>query len=127
MKNRWISAGLVLAFGLAGSQGWGQVVQRERDVTITGPRGRSIERSIRTERGPGYVDRQVNIQRPGGSLHTENFAARVPRAAAPIRGGYVPPGPHGGGGCGPRPPVIFERNVVVNRGIGWGPALLGGA
>src|SRR3954466_14315674 len=100
MKNRWISAGLVVTLGLGGSQGWGQVVQRERDVTITGPRGRSIERSIRTERGPGFVDRQVNIQRPGGSVHTENFAARVPRPAAPIRGGYVPTGHHWGGGEG---------------------------
>ncbi|MBV8314005.1 MAG: hypothetical protein JOZ53_03635, partial [Planctomycetaceae bacterium] len=62
--SRWMSAGLVLAMGLVwgGSPAWGQV--RESDVTVTGPRGRSIERSIRSERGPGFLDRQIEIRRP---------------------------------------------------------------
>src|SRR4051812_48881137 len=118
MKSRWISTGMALALGLGGASSRGQVV--ERDVTITGPRGRSIERNIRSERGPGYVDRQVTVHRPGGTFHSEASALRVPRAVGPVRGGYVPTG-HWGGGYGHRPPVFVERNVVVNRGLGWGP------
>lgn len=117
--KRWIGAGLVLTVGLGGSASWAQIVERERDVTITGPRGRTIERSIKTERGPGFVDRQVNIQRPGGSFHSNVMAQRLPhgRPAPGFRGGF---GPRPYWGWGPRP-------VVVNEGIGLGPALLGGA
>src|SRR3954468_21466160 len=116
MKNRWISAGLVLAFGLAGSQGWGQVVQRERDVTITGPRGRSIERSIVSERGPGFVDRQVNIQRPGGTFHSNALIERGPSVLRPgplPRGGFGPPGRPGHWG-----PPFIGREVIINNGGG---------
>ena len=62
----WIHIGLVMVLGCAldVAPTLGQVVERERDVSITGPRGRTIDRSITTERGPGFVDRQVNIQRP---------------------------------------------------------------
>jgi hypothetical protein len=102
---------------------WGQIRERERDVTITGPRGHTIQRSIRSERGPGFIDRQVNIQRPGGSFHSEAAAARIPRMPGPPAGrGFGPPH-HWGGGFGPRGPVVVERDVVVNRGLGVGPAL----
>jgi hypothetical protein len=122
MKKRWFSAGLVLALGMGGLPSWGQVVGRERDVTITGPRGRSIQRSVTSERGPGFVDRQVTIQRPGGTFHSQNFAQRIPRGPVPSAArGFVPTGHRGG--YGPRGPVFVERNVVVNRGPGWGPAL----
>jgi len=100
-------------------------VERKRDVTITGPRGRTIERSITTERGPGFVERQVNIQRPGGSIHTDTFAHRpAPRPIAPpphFRGGFRP-APPVWRGWGPRPAV-----VEVNNGISPGAAILGGA
>jgi len=43
---------LALGFVLGGAPTSGQVVERERDVKITGPRGRSIERSIVSERAP---------------------------------------------------------------------------
>ncbi|SIO66291.1 HEAT repeat-containing protein [Singulisphaera sp. GP187] len=127
MKKRWFSAGLVLALGVGNLPSWGQVVGRERDVTITGPRGRTVQRSISSERGPGFVNREVTIQRPGGTFQSSNTAQRIaPRGPAPYAGrGYVPTGHHGGGGYGPRGPVIVERNVFVNnnRGPGWGPAL----
>lgn len=129
MKKRWISTGLVLALGVGNLPSWGQVVGRERDVTITGPRGRSVQRSISSERGPGFVNREVTIQRPGGTFQSSNTAQRiVPRGPAVNPGrGYVPTGHRGGGpgGYGPRGPVFVERNVFVNnnRGPGWGPAL----
>ena len=43
----------------------------ERDVSITGPRGNTIERQIRTERVGNVIDRQINIRRPGGTYHRE--------------------------------------------------------
>jgi hypothetical protein len=63
----------------------------------------------------------VNVQRPGGSFHSDTFAQRVARPAPAARG-FVPTGHRGG--YGPRGPVFVERNVFVNnRGPGWGPAL----
>lgn len=125
--TRRIGAGLVLALSLSGTVSWGQVVERERDVKITGPRGRTIERSITTERGPGFVDRQVNVQRPGGSFHSNVMAQRIPgRPAGPM------PGPHARGFMPPPPRWGYPgpRTVVVNNGgggIGLAPALIGGA
>jgi hypothetical protein len=113
------SLGLVLAAGFAldGGLSRGQVVERERDTTITGPRGRSIERSIATERGPGFVDRQVNIQRPGGTFHSNTLVERAPSV---IRGagGFGPAGRFNGWGPGPRP--FFGREVIINNGGGGG-------
>ncbi len=124
--KRWIGAGLFLALGASSTVSWAQVVERERDVTITGPRGRSIQRSITTERGPGFVERQVNIQRPGGSFHSDTFAARAPRPMGPGPGpgfrGFGPGPVRGWGGWGPRPGI-----VEVNNGISPGAAILGGA
>ena len=111
MKNR-IGPGLgwgaaLLGCLLARSAAWGQVVA-ERDTKLTGPRGRTIERSIRTERGHGYVDRQIEIKRPGGTLTRET---RIPQP-----GGY--PHRYGSPGGSPRPRMI-ERDVFVER-----PALI---
>ena len=78
----------------------------ERDTRLTGPKGRTIERSIRTERGPGFVDRKIEIKRPGGTLTRET---RLPQP-----GGYAPrPGPPGG----PPRSRIIERDVVVERNV----------
>ena len=106
MMNR---SGLGLRWGavslgcwLMTSTAWGQVA--ERDTKLTGPRGRTIERSIRTERGPGYIDRQIEIKRPGGTLTRET---RLPQP-----GGYGPHPGHSGGQ--PRPRVI-EREIFVER------------
>jgi hypothetical protein len=86
----------------------------ERDTTLTGPRGRTIERSIRTERGPGFVDRQVEIKRPGETL------IRDTRIFSPgPRPGFAPgPGPRFYGG---RPIVenfFVQRPAVVAPVIG---------
>src|SRR5436305_622010 len=58
----------VLGLGLASSMALAQVVEVERDTKLTGPKGRTIERDIKVQRGPGYVDRQVEIKRPGETL-----------------------------------------------------------
>jgi hypothetical protein len=78
-----------------------QTVQRERESTITGPRGRSITRRLEVDRGPGSYERQLQIQRPGGTLQRDFLMQRVPGG-----GGF------GGGGWLPRP-MVFERNVFV--------------
>ena len=115
--KKWFHAGLlmVLGFALEGSPTWGQVVESERDVKITGPRGRTIDRSITTERGPGFVDRQVNIQRPGGTFSSNTMVQRAPSV---VRGGggFAPVGRWGG--WGPRP--FIGREVIINNGGGPG-------
>jgi len=77
----------------------GQV--RERDVTITGPRGRTIERHLESRLGPNGLTRDMTITRPGGTYRREAVFSGAPAFR---------PGP------GPRPPVILERNVFVGGG-----------
>ena len=55
----------------------------ERDTKITGPRGRSINRQVDIERGPGTFQRQVQIQRPGA------LSSEVPPSSG---AGVVSPG-----------------------------------
>jgi HEAT repeat protein len=78
-----------------------QTVTREREATITGPRGRTIDRRLEVNRGPGTYERQLSIQRPGGTLQRDFLMQRVPRVAGLGAGGY--------GGR----PMVFERNVFV--------------
>jgi hypothetical protein len=115
--KRWFQTGLVviLGFALNGVPSRGQVVERERDVSITGPRGRTIDRSITTERGPGFVDRQVNIQRPGGTFSSNSMIQRAPSVVR-SGGGFGPIGRFGG--WGPRP--FIGREVIINNGGGPG-------
>lgn len=114
--NGFRAAGLVSAAALGFSlnvvpaPAFGQV--RERDVTVTGPRGRTLERDMRSVVTPGGIDRQTTIRRPGGAtLERDVHISR--------------PVPFGGGGPGPRwspPPgrTVIERNVFVNGGGGRG-------
>ncbi len=92
----------MLAVGLVGSLAAGQVVEQERDTKITGPRGRTIERDIKVQRGPGFVDRQVEIKRPGETIIRDTRIQNVP-------GGRGFGGPRYYGG--PR----FVENVIVQR------------
>ena len=89
-----------LGFGaiVCGSSAIGQTV--ERDTTITGPRGRSINRQVEVQRGPAVIDRSVQIQRPGGTLDRQVQIQRSP--------GWRPPM----GGPWPRP-AWFPRPVLV--------------
>jgi hypothetical protein len=105
--------GLGLGAGTAPATALGQV--RERDVTITGPRGRTIERKLESQRGPGYLDRQTTIVRPGGTYTRDVQIQRGPAFAPGGRGGWA--GPRGF--WGPPGRVFVERPVVVG---GWGPS-----
>jgi hypothetical protein len=102
---KWLSLGIVASVGLFGvgpaAALRAQTVVQEREATITGPRGRTIDRRLEVERGPGMYQRQLQIQRPGGTLQRNFLMERVARG-----GGFV------GGGYGPRP-MFFERNVFI--------------
>ena len=97
----------LLGFIMAPTMASGQVVERERDTKVTGPRGRTIERDIKVQRGPGYIDRQVEIKRPGETLIRDTRIQTFP--------GGRPYGPPGYGGPryygGPR----IVENVIVQR------------
>ena len=127
--RRCLKTGLVLAVGLAGWAGcpvWAQTVERERESTITGPRGRSIQRSVTTQRGPGGIQREVDIKRPGGTFQSDTIIRRAGGMMPGGGGGFRPPFVGGGGF---RPPFI-GREIIVNNGgggIGLAPALIGGA
>jgi HEAT repeats len=78
----------------------------ERDTTITGPRGNSIERQVEIQRKPGSIDRQVQIKRPGGTFDRQVQVQRSP-SGAPRRGPLI-------AGPWPRPPWI-PRTVVIGQ------------
>lgn len=127
--SRWLNVALGTCVACSGigagleSSARAQSFSRERDVTVTGPRGRTIERRVAVDRGPGYSDRQVQIQRPGGTYSREVRVAGG-RPGPPMRG--PGPGYHHGYGFGPRPPVIIERNVFGGPGA-FALGMLGGA
>ncbi len=108
---------LAVGMSLAGSLASAQVV--ERDIKVTGPRGRSIERHVQAARRPGAIDREVRVQRPGGTIerdvHLRSMGGFAPRHHASPRvierDFYVR-----------RPPVVVERNVYVGRGPALGIA-----
>jgi hypothetical protein len=106
-------AALAALVGVAASSAQGQSL--ERDTTITGPRGNSVNRQIQIQRGPGYVDRNIKITRPGGATFDRNTIIRGPLAGG---GGRVVSGGFGG-------PRIIENNYFVRGGggPGWGTAL----
>ncbi len=97
----WAAIGL----GAVATTAPGQVVERERDTKLTGPRGRTIERDIKVERGPGFIDRQVEIKRPGETLIRDTRIQTFPggRSFGPPR--FAGPRYYGG----PR----FVENVFV--------------
>lgn len=83
----------------------------ERDVSITGPKGNTLERHTRTERKGNVIDRQVDIRRPEGSYHRQTQVAAPP-------GGRIQPGRPVPAGVGPGPyrgPRVIEREVIVER------------
>jgi HEAT repeats len=98
----WATLGLVLLASLAD----GQVVETERDTKVTGPRGRTIERDVKVERGPGFVNRQVEVKRPGETIIRDTTIRNVP-GGRPIGPGFGGPRYFGG----PR----FVENVIVQR------------
>jgi hypothetical protein len=78
----------------------------ERDTTITGPRGNSIERQVEIKRTPGSLERQIQIKRPGGTFERQVQVQRSPVGG--VRRGPLVAGPW------PRPPWI-PRTVVIGQ------------
>jgi hypothetical protein len=88
----------------------GQTV--ERDTTITGPRGRSIQRQVEVQRSPGTIDRQVTIKRPGGTFERQVEVQRSPLAGRGFGGG-----PWARPFYGPRPLVIGSSAPALGFGL----------
>jgi hypothetical protein len=86
----------------------------ERDVTVTGPRGRTLERKTEIHRGPGGVERDIQIRRPSGTYSRQVEMRRVP--------GFVPRGRVYGPRFvpfGPPPPRPgFGPGALVGLGVG---------
>lgn len=86
----------------------------ERDVTVTGPRGRTLERKTEIHRGPAGVERDIQIRRPSGTYSRQVEVRRAP--------GFAPRGPvHGPRYMpfGPLPPSPgFGPGALVGLGVG---------
>ena len=57
----------------------------------SGRRGRSVERQITSERGPGFLERDTKIIRPGGTFQRQFVEQRGPIPGfrgGPVRGGF---------------------------------------
>ncbi len=85
----------------------------ERDTTITGPRGRTIQRQVEIQRTPGSIDRQVQIKRPGGTFDRQVQVQRSPGVAP----GRPWPGPWPRGPWFPRPLVVAPAVPAVGFGL----------
>src|SRR5215469_15240205 len=119
MNCRPIFAGLFLATGLMNPGGFASGQTVERDTTITGPRGRTIQRQVEIQRGPGSIDRQVTIKRPGGTFERDVQLQRSPM----VRRGPVPgPWPRPAW-IGPRPLVIAQPAPAFGFGLMAAPLL----
>ena len=101
----------VVVLGMASASSWAGAQVVQRDTKVTGPRGRSIERSISTVRRGNEVQRDVHIQRPGGSLDRNVTLQRA-------GGGGHAVAPHGARYGGP--PRVIERDVIVENNY-FGP------
>jgi hypothetical protein len=112
--RRLLALGLLAgAATAAGRDLSAQVV--ERDVSITGPKGNTLERHTRTERKGNVIDRQVDIRRPEGSYHRQTQVA-VPPGQRVHPGRPIPAGVGLGPGPGAyRGPRVIERDIIVER------------
>ncbi len=99
------SSALAVAWWVSAMPLSGQTI--ERDTTITGPGGRTVERQVEIQRKPGSVTRDIQIKRPGGTYDRQVQVQRSP-AGVPRRGPL--PGPW------PRPPWI-PRTVVIGQPV----------
>lgn len=126
--DRWLpkANGLVLALGLGSAVCAPGVASAqavfERETTITGPRGNSVTRDLKSIRGPGLVERSTSITRSTGASLNRSVIMQRPGFGG---GGFAPPPMHRGGGWGWRP-----GPVIINQGGGasaLGAGLIGAA
>jgi hypothetical protein len=119
--DRWrilVLSGCVGLGAIGASDARAQAVSRERDVSVTGPGGRTIERRASVSRGGGQIDRQLSVTRPGGTLERSVQASAAPG----FRPGHGHGGPRHGYGFGP--PPRSGPDPLLSFGIG---ALAGAA
>lgn len=86
----------------------------ERDIKVTGPRGRTLERKTEIHRGPGGVERDIQISRPSGTYSRQVEVHRTPGFAprGPVYGPrFVPWGP-------PPPPPGPSPGAMFGLGVG---------
>ncbi len=113
-----VKFGTIVAGVFATSFGSLQAQTIERNTTITGPRGRSVERQVEIQRTPGGIERELKITRPGGTFERQVQIQRIPGP-----GGFRP-GPMFRGGWGPPGPVILAQPApFVGLGLVGAPML----
>ena len=104
-----------IGLGLAASLAAGQVVEREQDTRLTGPRGRTIERDIKVRAGAGIHRPSGRDQAARRDHHPRHSGSRPGRAAV-----HYGPGFGGPGFGGPRyyggPAVRRERDRPASSG-----------
>ncbi|WZO99194.1 HEAT repeat domain-containing protein [Isosphaeraceae bacterium EP7] len=121
-RKRRLRIGLALAALGLPSPAVAQVIDRE--TSVTGPRGRTIERHVRSERQGGVVQREVDIKRPAGTYRSQATIARGQRPGPPPPPQWGYPGGHGRFRPGPPPPIFVERPRPSGYfGIGMGAPL----
>jgi hypothetical protein len=89
----------------------------EQDTTITGPRGRSIQRKVEVQRGPGTINREIQVTRPGGTITRDVQISRTP-----VGRGFFPaawPRPV----WLPRPVVLGSAGPAFGLGLAAAPVL----
>ena len=106
-------AGALLGLGLASTLALGQVTDIQRDTKVTGPKGRTIERDINIQRGPGYINRQVEVKRPGETIIRDTRVQTFPGGGAWRLRPAVRPG-SGFYGGGPR--LLRRPSIRPDRG-----------
>ncbi|WP_165248578.1 HEAT repeat domain-containing protein [Paludisphaera soli] len=106
--SRWLNLALGGCVGwLALGDATAQSIERERNVSVTGPGGRTLQRNLSVSRGGGQVSRQLSVSRPGGTLERSVQASAAPgfRGGGPGPRYGPPPGwygpPRGSSGLSP--------------------------
>jgi hypothetical protein len=118
-NSKRVLAWVVLAGGLANLGGVVSGQTLERDTTITGPRGRTIQRQVEVQRGAGTIDRSIRVTRPGGTIDREVQLQRAPA----MRRGLIPgPWPRPAW-VGPRPLIIAQPAPAFGFGLMAAPFL----
>jgi HEAT repeats len=119
-RNLMVALGIGVGIGLLAPVGALGQVTRERDVTITGPRGKTIQRDFKSTITPGGIDRSTTITRPGGTF-TRNVQVNRPGPAFGPGPGFRP-----GWGPGPRPIIINGGGGGIGPGASFGLGALAG-
>jgi hypothetical protein len=115
MKNLFGLIALGFAEIVTGSAAIGQTI--ERDTTVTGPRGRTINRQVEVQRTPNGIQRSIQIQRPGGTLDRSVQVQRAPGWRPPLGGPWPRPA------WLPRPVIVGAPAPAFGFGLMAAPML----